>query len=382
MNVWTSHLVGIFSAICFFLPSYGALHEEDDFYAGRRPLTLSKVEEKLYEISCTLPDGLDPAKKEAITWALETTHHFLEAHYDHEKLWDRLNKLNHARQYYEATIPLIEGKTNVLKRVLEQPLTRLYMSAVSGVMKNCEMGSIHRILDLVQDSLHLPPSETCHDHLIAYQEWPIPHGLKYLDNHMQEIHLGQRLSPRKPAAKKFNDIQECLQSQNFPYNQNAPFQAFQIALAEEVPSLKVPRILQAMGLPQRPDWEQEHSRWALMVKDRLLPFSRENITNQDMNFFAAWAYRTQEETVSLKESSHAHTLQLGDHGKALDRHLRLFEKTRTAHSLATAPFTDLEALIEKHKGEPCIPPHLLVSALSPHCMEPLDMASEPLKRGK
>ncbi|MFN7663066.1 MAG: hypothetical protein ACK5PQ_05055 [Alphaproteobacteria bacterium] len=58
---------GDFFVICFLLPSHCAPHEEDDFYAGRRPLTFPQVEEKLYKISCTLLDGLDPGKKEAIT---------------------------------------------------------------------------------------------------------------------------------------------------------------------------------------------------------------------------------------------------------------------------------------------------------------------------
>ncbi|MFN7663067.1 MAG: hypothetical protein ACK5PQ_05060 [Alphaproteobacteria bacterium] len=94
------------------------------------------------------------------------------------------------------------------------------------------------------------------------------------------------------------------------------------------------------------------------------------------------AYTTQEETASLKESSHAYALQLGDQGKELNRHLRLFEKARTAHHMATAPFTHLESLVEKHKDEPCVCAHLLISTLSPYCMEPLDMGNETIKRWK
>ena len=386
MKFWTTHLFGIFSVICFSLSSHTAPYIDDQASsASTSTLTPAKIDEKLHEILYTLPTPLEPEKKEAVKWALESTSQFLTAYYRHQEMHDHLDKLNHVTQYYADNVPLIEGKTKTLEMLSEQHLTVLYISALSTDKKYSDISLLQSILTRAQQSLTLPAAENFHDHLVAYQEWPIAHNLRHLDNHLQKSLLMQLLSPRKPASEKFESIKECLKTHHFPYNENTSLGDFKIALAEEVSSFKVERVLQTFGMPLRPDWKTQNRLLASVINGSLSHFSTQTILEREVKFFTLLAYETQEKAKDyIEKSCQFYSTHLNEQGKILDRHLRLFQKARQAHSMAAAPFNALEDLVKKFSGETPLPTNQLVSALSDYCMEPLDMGLEPrtLRRAK
>lgn len=336
-------------------------------------LTPDKIQKKIDKILHTLPSDLDPCKKEAVCWALSNTATFLLSYYKYQALQDQQGKLAYSAQYYARNAKLISTQTQYLKDLWDYKVTPFYQAAL---VSSAALGisSLKMVFSQATEHLQLPPLHVFDDHLVAYEEWPIPNHLTHLDNGLQHRSIHEILKERLTPKEKWQKIKDFLETHHFPYNKDALFKEFQIALAEEIPSLKTARLLQALGVPVRKDWDMEKAYLSSFIDQHLDPFCEKNITEKDVNFFTCLAYTLDQQTHVLKEIySETCTTQLTDQGKVVDHHLRSLQKACHQHTLAAAPWHALKALLEKDQSENPVSKTQAISTLSQYVVEPLSL---------